>query len=92
MECGVSFPVCFSHATGVDDYQFIPFIWGSSQLIGHKTIKPKSVHEEQVLETQSDDYLYVGCIRFIKEVWTWKFFKLTLNRRKKVLLVNIHHS
>jgi len=52
---------------GIDDYQFLPFVWGSAQLIGNKTIKPKSIHEDSVLETQSDEYLYIGCIRFIKE-------------------------
>ncbi|GAX82685.1 hypothetical protein CEUSTIGMA_g10111.t1 [Chlamydomonas eustigma] len=53
---------------GLDDYQFIPFIWGASQLIAHPMIKPKSIHNTEVVDTYHDDYLYLGCIRFVKQV------------------------
>lgn len=53
---------------GLDDYHFLPFIFGSSQLVGHKYMKPKSIHNQDILENFSDDYLYLGCIGFIKKV------------------------
>uniref|UniRef100_A0A7S1SP42 Serine/threonine-protein phosphatase 2A activator n=1 Tax=Tetraselmis chuii TaxID=63592 RepID=A0A7S1SP42_9CHLO len=53
---------------GLDDYQFLPFLWGASQLVGHPILKPKSIHNEEVLETYSHEYLYLGCVTFVKEV------------------------
>lgn len=53
---------------GLDDYQFLPFIWGSAQLVNHPLIRPKSVHNPEVLEMYADDYMYLGCIKFVKEV------------------------
>lgn len=57
---------------GLDDYQFLPFIWGSSQLNGHQTITPSSIHMQSVLDSNAADYLYLGCIKFVKQVrLTW---------------------
>eukprot|EP00240_Pyramimonas_obovata_P004639 CAMPEP_0118925162 /NCGR_PEP_ID=MMETSP1169-20130426/3082_1 /TAXON_ID=36882 /ORGANISM="Pyramimonas obovata, Strain CCMP722" /LENGTH=405 /DNA_ID=CAMNT_0006866379 /DNA_START=211 /DNA_END=1428 /DNA_ORIENTATION=+ len=53
---------------GLDDYQFMPFLWGSAQLCGHKEIRPKSIHNEGVLEHFSTQYLYLGCVQFVKRV------------------------
>lgn len=53
---------------GLDDYQFLPFYWGASQLIGHPMIKPKSIHNAEVLEGCSRDYLYLSCVDFVKQV------------------------
>ncbi|XP_059656499.1 uncharacterized protein LOC132303299 isoform X2 [Cornus florida] len=53
---------------GLDDYHFLPFIFGSSQLIGHKYMKPKSIHNEDILENYSNEYLYLSCIAFVKKV------------------------
>jgi serine/threonine-protein phosphatase 2A activator len=53
---------------GLDDYQFLPFLWGASQLVGHPILKPKSIHNEEVLETYSHEYLYLGCVTFVKKV------------------------
>ncbi|PIN08186.1 Phosphotyrosyl phosphatase activator [Handroanthus impetiginosus] len=53
---------------GLDDYHFLPYIFGSSQLIGHKYMKPKSIHNEDILENFSSEYLYLSCIAFVKKV------------------------
>ncbi|GKV41134.1 hypothetical protein SLEP1_g48706 [Rubroshorea leprosula] len=53
---------------GLDDYHFLPFIFGSSQLIDHKYMKPKSIHNQDILENFSNEYMYLSCIAFIKKV------------------------
>ncbi|CAA3023763.1 serine threonine- phosphatase 2A activator isoform X2 [Olea europaea subsp. europaea] len=53
---------------GLDDYHFLPFIFGSSQLIDHKYMKPKSIHNDDILENFSNEYLYLSCIVFVKKV------------------------
>lgn len=53
---------------GLDDYHFLPFIFGASQLIDHKFMKPKSIHNEDIIENFSNEYLYLSCIAFVKKV------------------------
>jgi len=53
---------------GLDDYQFIPFLWGSSQLVGHEEIRPKSIHDINTLAAYGDKYLYLGSVNFVKQV------------------------
>ncbi|CAI0447854.1 unnamed protein product [Linum tenue] len=53
---------------GLDDYHFLPFIFGSSQLIDHKYMKPKSIHNDDILENFSREFMYLSCIAFIKKV------------------------
>ncbi|XP_026391182.1 serine/threonine-protein phosphatase 2A activator-like isoform X2 [Papaver somniferum] len=52
---------------GLDDYHFLPFIFGSSQLIDHKYMKPKSIHNQDILDNFAKEYLYISCIAFVKE-------------------------
>lgn len=53
---------------GLDDYHFLPFVFGSAQLIDHKYMKPKSIHNEDILENFSKEYLYLSCIAFVRKV------------------------
>eukprot|EP01018_Ginkgo_biloba_P013134 Gb_13358 [translate_table: standard] len=53
---------------GLDDYHFLPFIFGSAQLIDHKYMKPKSIHNDDILSSYSNEYLYLSCVAFVKKV------------------------
>jgi len=55
---------------GLDDYHFLPFLFGSAQLRGHKYLRPKSIHDNEVVEEFSKDYMYFACIRFINSIKT----------------------
>lgn len=57
----------------LDDYQFVPFIWGSSQLLGHPRIEPSSFLDENIIETYHHDYLFLACIKYINQVKTGPF-------------------
>ena len=52
----------------LDDYQFIPFVWGSSQLIGHPRIEPRHFVDPDMVELYSKQYMFLGCIEFISKV------------------------
>ncbi|GMM56905.1 peptidylprolyl isomerase [Maudiozyma humilis] len=53
---------------GLDDYHFLPFLFGAFQLATHKHLKPMSIHNEEVVEMFAKKYLYFGCIDFINSV------------------------
>ena len=53
---------------GLDEYQFIPFIFGASQLIDHEEIKPKGILDDTILENYKNEYIYLDCVDYIKSV------------------------
>jgi serine/threonine-protein phosphatase 2A activator len=54
---------------GLDDYQFLPFVFGSAQLeVNDEEIVPSSIHNERILNDYSQDYLYIAAIKFIHSV------------------------
>jgi serine/threonine-protein phosphatase 2A activator len=55
---------------GLDDYHFLPFLFGSAQLATHKYLRPKSIHDPEVVDEFAGDYMYLACIRFINSVKT----------------------
>jgi len=59
----------------LDDYHFLPFYFGASQLIDHPHIKPKAIRSADVYEAYHKKYLFLGCIKYINQVKTGPFFE-----------------
>ena len=53
---------------GLDEYQFVPFIFGASQLIDNKEIGPKGILDDNILKNNKDEYIYLDCVDYIKSV------------------------
>ncbi|XP_061655182.1 serine/threonine-protein phosphatase 2A activator isoform X3 [Phyllopteryx taeniolatus] len=53
---------------GLDDFQFLPFIWGSSQFVDHPTLEPRHFVDERVVNEHQHDYMFLECIKFINEL------------------------
>ena len=72
---------------GLDDYHFLPFLWGAAQLrglsqsfddiflssnsfvlSGYKFVRPKAIHDAEIVDELSKQYIYFSCIKFINSV------------------------
>lgn len=54
---------------GLDDYHFLPFLFGAAELVDHPVItKPDDIHKEKLMTEYSEEYIYMNCIQFIKKV------------------------
>ena len=52
----------------LDDYCFLPFLLGASQLSKHKHIRPRSILYNETVDGYAQDYLYLSAIQFINTV------------------------
>nr|CAI5868107.1 unnamed protein product [Callosobruchus analis] len=57
----------------LDDFQFVPFIWGSSQLIGNPKFEPTSFLKDDIVNAYAQEYMFFGCIQYINQVKSGPF-------------------
>jgi len=50
---------------GLDDYHFLPFLFGAAELINNEEIKtPDYIHKEKLLNEYSEEYMYLSKVCF----------------------------
>ncbi|XP_067623603.1 serine/threonine-protein phosphatase 2A activator [Eurosta solidaginis] len=57
----------------LDDFQFVPFIWGSAQLAFNSPFEPARFLDEEIINEYKDQYIFIGCIDYINHVKTGHF-------------------
>lgn len=55
-------------AFSLDDFQFLPFYFGSAQLIGHTELDPGSFPQKELAEQYRNEYIFYAAVDFIHQV------------------------
>lgn len=55
-------------AFSLDDFQFLPFYFGSAQLVDHPTLDPSSFPQQSVAERYKNDFMFYTAVDFIHQV------------------------
>ena len=53
---------------GLDDYHFLPFLFGAAQLVGNTQVRPKSINAPPMVEWLAAEYVYFEMIDRILKV------------------------
>lgn len=53
---------------GLDDYHFLPFLFGSGQLCGNGSIRPRAVHSAEMVHYLAPKYIYFDSILNILQI------------------------
>ena len=53
---------------GLDDYQFLCFIFGAAQLEGHPELRPGVIHDDAAVADAAPDFLYLAAVQFVRRV------------------------
>lgn len=59
---------------GLDDFQFLPYYFGSSQLISHTYIKPKDIHQDSYCSYFAEENMFFEAVMFVKKTKTGSLF------------------
>ncbi|KAL7714615.1 Serine/threonine-protein phosphatase 2A activator [Entamoeba marina] len=60
---------------GIDDYQFLPFLFGSAQLIKHPYLKPDAILDKSLVSLYANDNFYFDGVAYILKVKSGPFFE-----------------
>ena len=53
---------------GLDEYHFLPFLFGAAQLIHHPDLLPSSIHDDSIVRDNENEFMYMSCIKYVKTV------------------------
>ncbi|XP_057656005.1 serine/threonine-protein phosphatase 2A activator-like [Diorhabda carinulata] len=59
----------------LDDYQFVPFIWGSSQFIKNDSWDPTCFLKQKIVDEYAYDYMFLSCVQYINIVKSGQFIQ-----------------
>lgn len=59
----------------LDDFQFLPFVWGSAQLVSHPTIAPANFHDVDEAASHAGSFMFHAAVQFIHQVKKGPFFE-----------------